>query len=152
MAQDPTYCANPLQKAKYWVRFEEQNRNWTFANWTVSKTTSGTLEVETNRNSRQTLIGDPANMTGLSGMIAGGHFFTARYDWDTTHGFHVNAMRGNQTRHFAARSQATGLDRKIYAVQRYDVLTDKISHLGDAEAANWFMSDMLVWESDSVTM
>jgi hypothetical protein len=40
MAQDPTYCANPLEKAKYWVRFEEQNRKWTFANWTVSRTKS----------------------------------------------------------------------------------------------------------------
>jgi hypothetical protein len=57
-------------------------------------------------------------------------------------------MRGNQARHFVARSLATGLDRKI----RYDLLTDKISRLGDAEAANWFMSDMLVWESDSVIM
>jgi hypothetical protein len=118
--------------------------------WTVNKNPLRTLKIGTDRKPRQTLIGDPTKMTGLRSIVGGGRFFNVLYDWNETHGFHMNAMRGNQVKHFAAINQTEEFDTELQAVRRYDTLTDKISRLDDAEATNWFMSDMLVWESDSV--
>jgi hypothetical protein len=57
-------------------------------------------------------------MAGLSGRLAGGQdgiFFTLRYDWSETHGFHVNAMRGKERRLYKSDHQNKA---ELEAVQR----------------------------------
>lgn len=79
----------------------------------------------------------PGKMAGLGGRLAGGQdgiFFTLRYDWSETHGFHVNAMRGKERRLYKSDHQNKA---ELEAVQRYDTLTEKIARLGDQSAAGW---------------
>lgn len=80
----------------------------------------------------------PNKQAGMSGKNAYEELFTVRYDWDAEHGFHVNAVRG-QERRLYYHDQVNEFDTELHAVQLYDNLTEMIDRLGDARAAKWFM-------------
>jgi hypothetical protein len=139
MAERIIYCLDPVQEAKNWVKYGNQNRSWTFSRWTVGSTQYSLMCSKTHPLTPQTAIAYPDKKTGLSGTIAGNHPFTVRYDWDSKHKFHVNAMLGNERRLYKVTSQIEEFDTELQAIQRYDTLTERIDRLGDEEAARWFM-------------
>lgn len=67
------YVRNPLRAAAAWVR-HDASRKFTYL-WKNAKFTGY------------------EGVVGVDGELDGGVKFQLRYDWDTNHGFHVNAKK-----------------------------------------------------------